>query len=297
MPFRLGTNRIGRLAVGTGAETPSYLLDDYSGAVGAYSLRRLSTDYRSFAVRVYRSGDAARESFGFDSNGDLDTAAMEAWVQAGGGTQDGFVEVWYDQSGNNNHQVQATLNNMPAIVDNGSTILTGGKPSIDFNGTNDFMSRANIISNTADKTTFNVYYPENVAVSDCIMELSSVSPAVGQFWTLTSETALRCNSRTYVTTAGVSNTYSLLEMWQDGITIDNAAQFKMYLNGTYEARTSGASGNLVTATGDFYIGNSPNNGNNPFNGTQQEVLIYPSALSDTNREGVRDNINTYYSIY
>ena len=86
-------------------------------------------------------------------------------------------------------------------------------------------------------------------------------------------------------------------MWQDGITIDDAAQFKMYLNGTYEARTSGAAGNLVTATGDFYIGYSPNNGANYFDGNQQEVIIFDSALADSAREGIRDNINTYFSVY
>ena len=277
------------------AEQAAYLLDTYPGAVGAYSVRLLSSTYAGSALQVRRSGDNATQDIGFVGEA-LDTAAMEAFVVAGGGTQDGFVTTWYDQSGNGYDQAQAIEANQPQIVSSGTTITQGGNPTLQFDGSSDFFSRANIISNTADKTTFNVYYPTNVAVSDCIMELSEVSPAVGQFWTLTSETALRCNSRTYVTTAGASNTYSLLEMWQDGITINNAAQFKMYLNGTYEARTSGASGDLVTSTGNFKIGYS-SNGTNYFDGTQQEVIIYPSALADVNREGVRDNINTYYSVY
>lgn len=271
------------------------IIEPLPPAVVAYSIRKLYNAYAGSAIQVRRSGDNATQDIGFDSNGDLDTATMEAFVVAGGGTQDGYVTTWYDQSGNGNDQTQATAGNQPQIVSSGTTITQGGKPTLQFS--NSYFSRTNVISNTADKTTFNVYYPTNVAVSDCIMELSSVTPAVGQFWTLTSETALRCNSRTYVTTAGVSNTYSLLEMWQDGITIDNAAQFKMYLNGTYEARTSGAAGNLVTATGDFYIGYSPNNGANYFDGNQQEVIIFNSALADSAREEIRDNINTYFSVY
>jgi hypothetical protein len=70
----------------------------------------------------------------------------------------------------------------------------------------------------------------------------------------------------------------------------------MYLNGTYVPRASGTAGTLTTGTSDFTIGWS-NNGSNHFDGSQQEVVIYPSALSDVNREGVRDNINTYYSVY
>jgi hypothetical protein len=287
MPFRLGTNRIGRLVVGAvSAALPSEL--------ASYSVRLFNDSYSGDCLRVRRSGDDAEQDIGF-SAGVLDTASMESFVTAGGGTQDGYVVTWFDQSGNGYDQAQSTAGNQPQIVSSGTTITQGSYPAIQFDGTNDFFERANIILNTADKTTFNVYYPTAVATSDCIMDLDE-GGGTGQAWTLTSETALRCVSRTYVTTAGVSNTYSLLEMWQNGITIDNASQFKMYLNGTYEARTSGANGDLVTGGGSFNIGYSTNGGN-PFNGTQQEVVIYDSSLSDTNREAVRDNINTYYSIY
>lgn len=275
------------------AEKAALLLDAYPGATGAYSIRKLSSTYAGSAIQVRRSGDNATQDIGFVGE-DLDTATMEAFVVAGGGTQDGFVTTWYDQSGNGYDQSQATAGNQPQIVSSGTTITQGSKPTISF-PSSDFFSRSNIISNTADKTTFNVYYPTTIGFNT-IMDLSTPSPAVGVFWSLMTETSLRCNSRTYVTTAGVVNTYSLLEMWQDGITIDDAAQFKMYLNGNYEARTSGAAGNLVTSTGDFIIGYSPN-GTTYFDGNQQEIVIYPSALVDADREGVRDNINAYYSVY
>jgi len=262
--------------------------------LASYSVRLFNDSYSGDCLRVRRSGDDAEQDIGF-SAGVLDTASMESFVTAGGGTEDGYVVTWFDQSGNGYDQAQSGTANQPQIVSSGTTITQGSYPAIQFDGSNDFLERSNIISNTADKTTFNVYYPTNVGQSDCIMELSE-NGSVGETWTLTSETALRCVNRTYVTSAGSSNTYSLLEMWQNGITIDNASQFKMYLNGTYEARTSGAAGDLSTANGSFNIGFSTN-GNNPFNGTQQEVVIYDSSLSDTDREAVRDNINTYYSIY
>jgi hypothetical protein len=271
--------------------TPSTpLLDDYPGATGAYSLRKLSSTYTGAAIQVRRSTDNATQDIGFVGEG-LDITAMETFV--GGAGNNGFVSIWYDQSGNGNDQAQATAGDQPQIVSGGSTITQGGLPTLEFNTA--YFRRSNIISNTADKTTFNVYYPTAISAGKCIMDLSSVS-ATGQSWVLSSETALRCVSRTYVTTAGAINTYSLLEMWQDGITIDNANQFKMYLNGTYVPRASGTAGTLTTGTSDFTIGWS-NNGSNHFDGSQQEVVIYPSALSDVNREGVRDNINTYYSVY
>lgn len=289
MPFRVGTNRIGRLVVGTDVIPFTGLLDDYPGATGAYSLRKLSSTYTGNAVEVRRSSDNTTQDIGFDANGDLDITSMETFCGAG----DGFVSTWYDQSGNSNDQAQTTNGEQPQIVSSGTTIKQGGLPTLQFNS--DRFSRSNIINVNADKTTFNVYYPTSVSSPQSIMDLSSQA-ATGGSWNLTPETALRCFSRTYVTTAGAINTYSLLEMWQDGATIDDANQFKMYLNGNFEARTSGADGVLSSGTADFTIGWSAN-GAAYYQGNQQEIVIYPSALSDANREGVRDNINTYYTIY
>ena len=276
----------GFMATPSGGGLPSEL--------ASYSVRLFNDSYSGDCLRVRRSGDDAEQDIGF-SVGVLDTASMESFVTAGGGTQDGYVVTWFDQSGNGYDQTQSTAGNQPQIVSSGTTITQGSYPAISFPGTT-YLTRTHFITNLADKTTFNVYYPTNIGTGDCIMDLDYCCPSTGRAWTLTSETALRCISRTYVTTAGSNNTYSLLEMWQNGITIDDASQFKMYLNGTYEARTSGGDGDLVLAEGDAYIGFSPN-GNNPFDGTQQEIVVYDSSLSDTDREAVRDSINTYYSIY
>lgn len=286
MPFRVGTNRIGRLVVGSSA--PPLLLDTYTGATGAYSLRKLSSTYTGAAVEVRRSSDNTTQDIGFVGEA-LDITAMETFVGAG----DGFVSTWYDQSGNSNDQAQTTNGDQPQIVSSGTTIKQGGLPTLQFSS--DRFSRSNIINVNADKTTFNVYYPTSVSSPQSIMDLSSTT-GTGQSWNLTPETALRCFGRTYVTTAGAINTYSLLEMWQDGITIDDANQFKMYLNGTYIPRASGAAGNVASGTSNFTIGWSANGGAF-YQGNQQEIVIYPSALSDANREGVRDNINTYYTVY
>ncbi len=286
MPFRVGTNRIGRLVVGE--TVVPLLLDTYTGAIGAYSLRKLSNSYTGAAVEVRRSSDNTTQDIGFVGEA-LDITAMETFVGAG----NGFVSTWYDQSGNGNDQAQSTNGEQPQIVSSGTTIKQGGLPTLQFS--NDRFSRSNIINVNADKTTFNVYYPTTINTAQPIMDLSS-TVGTGQSWNLGAETALRCFGRTYVTTAGSINTYSLLEMWQDGITIDDANQFKMYLNGTYIPRASGAAGNVASGTSPFDIGYSVNGGKY-FAGNQQEILIYPSALSDANREGIRDNINTYYTVY
>ena len=66
-----------RMMRGAGYSRPqsSLLLDIYSGAAAAYSLRKLRTVYAGSAIRVRRSSDSAEQDFGF-LNGVLDTAMV-----------------------------------------------------------------------------------------------------------------------------------------------------------------------------------------------------------------------------
>lgn len=90
------------------------LLDTYSGAAAAYSLRRLSTAYTGPVVRVVESSKFRERNFTADEVAD---GTLAAWVGAG---NDGTVKTWYDQSGNGNDASQATLLNQPQIVASGS---------------------------------------------------------------------------------------------------------------------------------------------------------------------------------
>ena len=90
----------------------SLLLDTYSGAAAAYSLRRLITVYTGSLIRVRRSSDNTEQNIGFDSDGNLDTVALSAFVGSGSG----FVTTWYDQSGNSRNVTQTTAANQPRIV-------------------------------------------------------------------------------------------------------------------------------------------------------------------------------------
>lgn len=97
-------------------------LDNLTTAA-AYSTRKLRTAYAGSALRVRRSSDNTEQDIGF-SGGDLDTAAMLTFV----GANNGFITVWYDQSGNARNMVQVTAANQPRIVDAGVSI---GAASVD----------------------------------------------------------------------------------------------------------------------------------------------------------------------
>jgi len=109
------------------------LLDTYTGAAAAYSLRKLSSDYSGNAITVTTDGIDSQD-IGF-SGSNLDTAALESFAGSG----DAYVSTWYDQSGNSRNFTQSTFANMPKIVSSGTTILQNSKPIVEFDGSTRYM--------------------------------------------------------------------------------------------------------------------------------------------------------------
>jgi hypothetical protein len=99
-------------------------------AAVAYSLRKLSSSYVGKAIQVRRSNDNTTQDIGFDTNGDLNTAALLTFV----GANNGFVTIWYDQSGNARNLIKTDYNLQPQIVFNGAFKYIGTKVAIDFSG-------------------------------------------------------------------------------------------------------------------------------------------------------------------
>ena len=70
-------------ALETFATESSPVLDDYTGAAAAYSLRKVRTAYTGSAIKVRRSSDNALQDIGFDANGDLDSTSLTTFVNSG----------------------------------------------------------------------------------------------------------------------------------------------------------------------------------------------------------------------
>jgi len=88
-------------------------------ATAAYSLRSL-TGGDPKVVRVRRNTDNAEQDF---TASGISSGALVDFVGSG---NDGFVETWYDQSGNNRPLIQTTASEQPLIVESG-TFLNGVK--------------------------------------------------------------------------------------------------------------------------------------------------------------------------
>lgn len=105
------------------------LLDSLSvPAAVAYSTRKLRAAYAGPAIKVRRSSDSALQDIGFVGN-NLDTVALATFV----GANSGFIDTWYDQSGNGINAIQGVAGNQPRIVNAGLLdTINNTKPAIRF---------------------------------------------------------------------------------------------------------------------------------------------------------------------
>jgi hypothetical protein len=269
------------------------LLDLYSGAAAAYSLRKLRFTYQGSAVRVRRSSDNTEQDIGFDSNGNLDTAALLAFCGAG----NGFVTTWYDQSGNGYDATQTTAARQPQIVSSGSVILDNGKPSLQFDGSNDILIYNGLV------------YATNTLFSNAVFSLNSPI----NFAVIASQNS-GGTGRSNILAIDDSSPKKSLYFFNNGTsyvnkssgTIANLTQTLMTnysFNDNYFNALNGSSGNndissqsfTPLSTNGFAIGGQPNN-LNLLTGKIQEINIWNSDQS-ANKIGIESNINSFYSNY
>jgi len=247
----------------------SYLLDDYSGAAAAFSLRLLSSTYSGDAINVWNGTSYA--DIGFDGSGELDTTALAAHC----GSNDGFIRYWYDQSGNSNDAAQTTTANMPKIYDGTTGVnLVNGKPA-------------------------------TVHAANALLE----SPALSLNSSVSLSFVASVNTNSFILSGQSTSEEMLIAQNSTSTQIDSQVGTPAYyLNGTIktftdraDVRTSFSSQKLLYADADFSAWTKINFGYyfSPSSfpmASMSEFVIWNSDQS-SNRTNIEDNINTFYNIY
>ena len=263
------------------------LLDRFPDAAAAYSLRKLRKAYTGAAVRVRESGGNTEADIGFLADGTLDTTALLAHC----GANDGFVTVWYDQSGNGNNAVNTTLTEQPLIVSGGVIVEENGKAAIQFDG-----------SVVNKKLTFT--YAASTPISSFIVmrEIGTNSFPYVLGASNGSLNDILCLG--FIKSSNVvRNFISGINQFVDAnytdyslyTSIMDAANSVIGRNGGSGVATNNATGTSGLTT--FSIGAQPNDLlTAAVDGTMQEIIIFDSNQS-INRTGIEGNINTYYNIY
>ena len=260
------------------APAPSFtgLLDTYSGAAAAYSLRQLSSTYSGDAIVVRRASDNTTQNIGFVNN-ELDTASLESFCS---GT-DGFVTTWYDQSGNGNDMVEAIASNQSKIVSAGSTITDGGKPSIFVDQTTTF-GLSIPISSASTQDFFQVHKTND----DRFILLKDNDSGARYAYA-----AIDANTST-----GLHGSYGSPSLYVNGSAQSPANRDDLHtlLSTNTQILMTSIGGDSSAWTGDVVWGYYSSA--NIYDGNVQEIIFYNSDQS-SNRTGIETNINSYYSIY
>ena len=254
------------------------LLDTYTGAAAAYSLRKLRTAYTGSAIRVRRASDNTEQDIGFNVFGELDTVSLASFCS---GT-DGFVKTWYDQSGNANDATQTTAANQPKIYDSVTGVVTeNGKPMI--------QTASQKYLNTNVDDGVKMYTVASVDQTSMLAEWRTPdgSGAVSQGFLMAAQsgsTASFYDNTTLTVNAIRKNgsTYAFASKTRGDIYTDFFGQHLGYFD-------------VTTARNDISLGYQYNSATFPMYNTQ-ELIIYPSSSTHT-PSNIEDNINTFYSIY
>jgi len=278
-----------------GAFKPTLLLDFYQNAAAAYSLRKLSTTYTGSAIRVRRASDNTEQDIGFVSN-ELDTSALTTFCS---GTN-GFVKTWYDQSGNARNATQTTAAKQPQIVSSGSVILENGKPSLQFDGSNDSIGIYSGMPTTIFNTEFTAFTVGLANDNNLEQRLFGISTASNYFFVQ----RLLTNTDQVITftfaPSGAETTISYSN-WNQNMLYYN----KAVINGTMDTAINGSSITSVVTGSSFTFlpsgagwgfGSNRSGVGNFLNGKIQELIFYSSDQSSS-RTGIETNINDFYSIY
>ena len=270
------------------------LLDTYSGAAAAYSLRQLSSTYSGDAIVVRRASDNTTQSIGFVDN-ELDTTSLESFCS---GT-DGFVTTWYDQSGSGNDAIQATATQQPPIVSSGSTILKNGKPALSF--TNHELQKS-IVSVSGNAYSFFGVAETTGIGSQALFR----NRDLGGFGTLEGAAFLELTTTTITNTfmddgagnaiqASTGTIASGNHLISTHYTLSTAA---LYSDGIQIGSSSMGSGSTpLSGPIDLpYITIGGRRYNRPWKDTIQEIVLYNNDQL-SNRSGIETNINDFYTIY
>ena len=210
-----------------------------------------------------------------------------AGIPAYDNTVNGFVETWYDQSGNGNDATQLTASNQPKIVDSGTLVTaTNGLPAMRVLGNTQSFGLSQNLS-FSDFSAF--YVVKHQAIGSSISWLGDSGGGdylrySGGSYQIRAQ-GVQTAFIDFDTTISTGDDY-LLSAVRAGNTL------KFFIDGSAQANT-------VSSSGTFDVQKLFQRGGNTtqtLNGFAQELILYPSDQT-ANRPAIEANINNQYDIY
>ena len=245
----------------------NFLLDSYTGATGAYSLRQLSSTATN-AIRVRRASDNTEQDIGF-TNGELDTSALATFAS---GT-DAFIRTWYSQTGSNDGTMTVT-GNQPKIYDSVTGVLvdSNSKPIAEFTP----LMEMDIPSAAASSTmfAFSVFKTNDLTTEQGVYNFNGI----GSISLNRNANGVICMRSGNVGASGTTATPHLVAANHGTAIFIDGAQATTSVSGRQ------SNNNSIGRVGNFQL-----------NGFVQELILYASGTSDD--ADIQTNINDFYQVY
>ncbi len=275
------------------------LLDTYTDSrYSSYSLRKLTNTYNGSSIRVRRSSDNTSQDIGFDGGGNLDTSTLLSFVGSGSG----YVSIFYDQVLSNNF-TQTTQANQPIIVSSGTLLTDNGKPTISYGTQNDQYC---LISPSGFLNGFNtpLYMFNTWKITDWTNSNAGVfAPSttynngfeIIQHSIINRRSLLRINAQ-----KKNDNQADSYQMWNDAqttlTTVFVSPSFTAVLKNNSTINMTDTSGiiTLNNISDSYAVGRY---GGSAYAYMNQQEMIFYTADKASDRLGISNNINSYYSIY
>ena len=234
-------------------------------------------------IIIYKA-DQSDNRTAIESNiGDYYGINLPSGVDTENNEVDGFVETWYDQSGNGNDATQQVSGSQPKIVDAGSLVSLHGATGIDFTFSSSFFPLDSTLSLGVTFSLFSSLKPTNSNAR--IMSGTSSAPRIDFENASPDVVELVSNNFVEDKKLDLSSSNIIGRQTLFSLTNNNTA-VNVFDGGT------ASSENPVLFAGTFSfrrIGGGARQ-------TIQEIIIYDSDQS-ANRPAIEANINNQYDIY
>jgi hypothetical protein len=266
---------------GTSAATSSesFVADDGTLIIGSIAY---GTGFDAQEIIIYNS-DQTDNRTALEAN--IGEVYGIAGIPAYEDTVNGFVETWYDQSGNGNDATQLTAGNQPKIVDAGSLIVGG----LAFDGVSDRLSFASSVALSSND--FFVTSVLKVLEGDGV-DITPVGNANGNRFLMSlnydnNTASMRPDDGSFLVEGfsvgePTGNILATVQRVSNTVTLFHQASNQATFNATGKSFTLGNLGQRFPSSYSKHLLN--------------EIIIYPSDQS-ANRLAIEANINNQYDIY
>jgi hypothetical protein len=242
---------------------------------------------QSISEVIFYGDDQTDNRTAIEANiGEVYSIDLPSGVDPGFDQVDGFVETWYDQSGNGKDATQATAGSQPKIVNAGALLIQGGKANIDFSNSTFLSVSSFTIANASGH--YSAMFVGKRGTDTSGRGFWGVQSQ--DQWGLSNTTGTNEMAVATVTATGYDTTSTNLHSQiNDGTDTTIFRDGSQVATGTTDsAYTSPSTQTLRVGSGKF--------DSRVIEGEIQELIIYNSDETST-RTALETNINGHYSIF